>query len=85
MDESLIHTMTQAIIPHINPQAVDVVERLIGGSPSLSPKAAIEALRKTNIEILIDPSSTGDQSSAKSDKNKSRSDSVRSQGGWKES
>lgn len=80
MDESLIHTMTQAIIPHINPQAVDVVERLIGGSPSLSPKAAIEALRKTNIEILIDPSSTGDQSSAKSDKNKSRSDSVRSQG-----
>ena len=31
MDESLIHTMTQAIIPHINPQAVDVVERLIGG------------------------------------------------------
>lgn len=80
MDESLIHTMTQAIIPHINPQAVDVVERLIGGSPSLSPKAAIEALRKTNIEILIDPSSTGEQLSSKSDKNKSRSDSVRSQG-----
>ena len=85
MDESLIPTMTQAIMPHINPQAVDVVERLISSSPSLSPKAAIEALRKTNIEILIDPSNSDthsqDHSTTKPNKNSARSDSVYLQGG----
>ena len=85
MDEAVIPAMTQAIIPYVNPQAVDVVERLLMGSPSLSPKAAIAALRKTDINILIDPADVSTHSQESNTppptKNKVRSDSVRLQGG----
>jgi hypothetical protein len=84
IEESLIPTMTQAIIPHINPQAVDVVDRLIGSSPSLPLIAAIEALRKTNIEILIPSkadSSPQGGSTVTSNKNRGCSDSASSPGG----
>lgn len=85
MEERLIPTMAQALIPSINPQAVDVVERLLVSSPSISPKAAIEALRKTDIPILIDPSSEGDTSQASRsvppNKSRPRGDSGRLQGG----